>query len=250
MAFTFIFMGVTFQNCAKDLDMSDYASNLGDDIDPTELVPRIDSSPLTYSAVLGQPMDLIVNASGPNLVYQWSKDGVAQSQFNTGTLTVSSVQNSDAGSYTLEVSNSYGTRTVVILVTITSTAGQVAPSITSITAPVRSTLTYSFGDLISAVPASHTLTVIATSSVPMTYQWYRVATDSSITPIAGATSDSYVVNVADGTNSGKYRVNVSNSYGVAFAETTVSFTIRNIYIGCDLRKTTQGVYQQALQICP
>lgn len=250
LAFSFLFIGMTFQNCAKDINIEDYSAGSQNNVDPAELIPVINSSPLNYPALIGQPMDLIVNASGPNLVYRWSKDSVALPQFTTGVLTIANVQNSDAGTYTLEVSNSYGARTVNILVTTTATVGQVAPTITSISPLQRATLTYDAGNLISVSPASLTLTVVANSAAPMSYQWYLVGTNNTLTLIAGATSASYVVNVLQGTNSGKYRVNVSNAYGSVFAETTVAFTIRNLNDCLFQVPNSKGALQTSLKVCP
>ena len=80
--------------------------------------PVICEQPWGYSSVPGQKVSFLVRASGTApLSYQWKKGGVNLSNdgrisgATTATLTLTNVQASDAGSYTVVVSNSVGNAT-------------------------------------------------------------------------------------------------------------------------------------------
>lgn len=63
-------------------------------------------------------------------------------------------------------------------------------------------------------PAAHvTLTVTATGSAPMSYQWQKQAADGSFASIAGATATPYVIAAAAVSDAGVYRCVVSNNFG-------------------------------------
>jgi len=78
---------------------------------PVDPAPVITDQPDDTVAPLGSPATLSVTASGNNLFYQWYKDGVLISGANSSTLTFPSVQLSDAGVYTVVITNSGGSVT-------------------------------------------------------------------------------------------------------------------------------------------
>lgn len=67
--------------------------------------PQITVQPNSIDVLTGGEVDLSVTATGSALTYQWDKDGVAISGATGSTYTIASVQASDAGSYTVVVSN-------------------------------------------------------------------------------------------------------------------------------------------------
>ena len=73
------------------------------------LAPSITTQPVSQTVTTGSNVTFTVAASGaPPLTYQWKKNGVAIAGATTDTLSLSNVQLSDAGIYTVTVSNSAG----------------------------------------------------------------------------------------------------------------------------------------------
>ena len=125
-------------------------------------IPLITIPPVGQTAVGGATVT--INATGvglPTLAYQWLVNGVVipnGGRFNgatTPSLVITSVQGSDAGNYTLQVSNSNGN------VTSTPALLQISASIGA--APANQTVTV--GD-------NAKLTVAADGSGTVLYQWY------------------------------------------------------------------------------
>lgn len=70
--------------------------------------PRITAQPRSATVIAGQPFSLTVTANGAGLAYQWSKDGAAIPGATSAAYSKSNSETSDAGSYTVTVSNSAG----------------------------------------------------------------------------------------------------------------------------------------------
>ncbi|MBI4623879.1 MAG: immunoglobulin domain-containing protein [Verrucomicrobia bacterium] len=74
--------------------------------------PTITNQPASATVALGQAATFTVNATGsPAPSYQWNKDGVAIGGATNSTLTLSNVQSTNAGTYTVVVSNGAGSVT-------------------------------------------------------------------------------------------------------------------------------------------
>lgn len=74
--------------------------------------PSITSQPQSVSAALGSSAIFQVVATGsPTLGYQWLKDGAPISGATSGTFTISVIHSADAGSYTVKITNAYGSAT-------------------------------------------------------------------------------------------------------------------------------------------
>jgi hypothetical protein len=86
----------------------------------------------------GQQLSLAVTATGSSLLYQWFRDGVALGGATNPTYTVSSAAFSDAGSYTVTISNELGSVTSEPAVATVSAAGVGAGSTASATAATGS----------------------------------------------------------------------------------------------------------------
>jgi uncharacterized delta-60 repeat protein len=79
-------------------------------IDPCD--PCINLQPLSQNTEPGQNTSLAVAAVGTSpLSYQWRKDGTALGRGTTAALTLTNLQGSDAGAYSVVVSNQYGSVT-------------------------------------------------------------------------------------------------------------------------------------------
>ncbi len=109
--------------------------------------PGISSQPVSLSVPQSQPASFTASATGAvPLTYKWKKDGVDIPGTNSATYTIPVTQFTDAGQYTVEVSNSYGTATSNAA-TLTVTATKARP-VATITAPSNGA-NYRAGDVIN-----------------------------------------------------------------------------------------------------
>jgi hypothetical protein len=76
---------------------------------PSDPPPVINQQPQNTTAVINTPASISVQATGPNMTYQWFKDGNLIDGATSATLSFASVQLSDVGNYTVNVSNGGGT---------------------------------------------------------------------------------------------------------------------------------------------
>ena len=175
--------------------------------------PSITTQPASTSVTVGGSASFSVAATGtPTPTYQWQKGGAAIAGATSATLSLTNVQNSDAGTYAVVVTNSAGSVTSAN-VTL-SVAAALGPSIT--TQP---------RDL--ALPAGYagTLTVVASGTAPLTYQWSK---DSAAIP--GATAASLAFASAQPSDSGNYTVVVTSPDG------TVTSTVAKVAVGTSAAK--------------
>ena len=159
--------------------------------------PTITTQPSSLSVQSGASATFSVAATNGTLSYQWYKDGQIVSGANSATLTIPSVSASDAGNYTVKVTNSYST--------ITSATAALA--VNNGTAPVITGQpqgqTINVGDSI-------TLTAAATGTPAPTFQWQKNGSN-----IAGANASSLSIANAQTSDSGSYAVVASNTAGSA-----------------------------------
>ena len=171
--------------------------------------PAITLHPAAITIVAGSGAQFTVNATGTApLSFQWSKNGVSIPGATGGTLTLTNVQPTDAGSYAVVV-------------------GNVAGNTTSSAA----TLTVNVPAAISAQPISQSLnagtaatfTVAATGTAPLTYQWRKDGT-----PILGATTASLTLSSVQPTDAAAYTVVISNPAGSSTSNVAIlAVTIPN-----------------------
>lgn len=157
-------------------------------------IPAITSQPTGGSVNAGGSFTFTVTATGtPTPTYQWRKGGVAISGATGNSLTLSSLKGTDAGDYSVVVSNAQGSVT-------SSVATLVVPTPPVITAnPVGGK---------KVVGESFTFSVIATGTAPFTYQWKKDGTN-----ISGATAANLALTSLKVEDAGSYSVTVSNSVG-------------------------------------
>lgn len=161
------------------------------------VAPVITTQPQALSLKVGASGTLSVTATGaPDPTYQWKKDGVAITGATSTTYTLSSVATKDAGDYTVVVSNSAGSA-ISNSATLSVTSTVIPPAIT--TQPGSLTV-------ISGAPAS--MSVVASGTAPIAYQW---SLDGST--ISGANSTSYTLPAAASRDAGSYTCVITNSAG-------------------------------------
>ena len=162
--------------------------------------PVVTRSPVGLQVPQGQSFSLSAAASGGgSLQYQWRLNGVALSGATASTLTVSSCQSSQAGQYTVVVSNSAGTVTSTAATVTVNSAGS-PPSINQ----------QPSGNLLVA-GANFTLNTSASGAT--SYQWYRNGVE-----VAGATGTSLTLSGVTTSQAGDYTVRAANSAGQVLSQ--------------------------------
>jgi hypothetical protein len=167
--------------------------------------PTITTQPTSASVTAGNSASFSIVASGASpLSYQWKKDGSSISGATSSTYTISSASTSDAGSYTVLVTNSAGTATssaATLIVAAAVTAPTIKSQPVGITINQGQNATFSVGvDLGSSY----------------TYQWKK---DGS--SLLGATTSTLrLVNVT-ASQAGSYSVVITNASGSTISSSAV-----------------------------
>lgn len=158
------------------------------------VAPAIATQPQSQTVVPGTSVTFSVTATGPNLTYQWQRNGSDILDATSSSYTLASPTAADSGaSFSVTVSNTAGsvTSSAAVLTVLT------APAIT--TQPQSQTVTA--GTFV-------TFSVVATGTSP-TYQWSRNGT-----AISGATASSYTLISPTTSDSGAaFTVTISNAAG-------------------------------------
>ena len=163
---------------------------------PVESIPpSIGQQPTSMTVAVGTMLQLEVESAGsPPLVYQWFKDGEAIAGATSAQfLRVASVKE-DAGIYTVRISNSGGAVTsapVDVLV--------LDPPVI-VTSPANRSI---------AIGSRLELSVVASGSPPLEYQWWHGAEK-----VAGATTPTLSMDAVGVDDAGQYSVTVRNAVGV------------------------------------
>jgi len=184
--------------------------------------PTIITQPVSQTVAIGSiPMFTVVAAGSPTLTYQWyqipagSVNGIAVSgaTFASYTLpaTATNLSNDEDGYYVI-VSNSYGQ---ALSQTATLTIGT---GIQITKQPVNDYVNV-------ADPASFSVT--ATSTLPLTYQWFEAAPGSAtFSAIPGATSATYTQASTAASDSGSvFYVVVSNGSSPSVTSNSASLFV-------------------------
>jgi hypothetical protein len=174
----------------------------------TVTAPTITTQPSAASVTAGNAVSFSVAASGTSpFTYQWRKDGTSISRATSSTYSISSTSTSDAGNYTVVVTNSAGSAT------------SNAATLTVATAVVAPTITTQPNAVSVQSGGSASFSVVASGTAPLSYQWRKDGT-----PIGGATNSTYTVSSASVINAGNYSVVVSNGAG-SVTSSTATLTV-------------------------
>jgi hypothetical protein len=166
---------------------------------PTVTAPAITTQPAAKTVTEGSSVSFSVLASGTSpFTYQWRKNGSAISGATGSSFSVAAAALSDAGTYTVVVSNSAGSATSNGAF-LTVNLSVVTPMITTQPSPKSVT-----------EGASVSFSVVASGTSPFSYQWRR-----NSVAIQGASGASLSIASASLADEGSYSVVVTNSAGSA-----------------------------------
>ena len=173
-----------------------------------QVPPSITTQPVNQFGAFGSPIVLAVTAAGTGpLSYQWFQAGVPLadggniSGSTSNLLTIAALTTNEVASYFVVVTNVIGSVTS----TSASVSVNVAPMIVG--QPVNQFI---------AVGGSATLTVTATGSNPLTYQWLKNGRKfGNSATVSGTTSNTLTLTKMALNSSGNYSVVVKNIYGSA-----------------------------------
>jgi hypothetical protein len=158
--------------------------------------PSLSNQPSNQIVVVGSNalFQAVATGSSP-LHYQWWFNNTNAVGGNTNGLVLSNVQTSQAGGYSLVVTNSAGSITSVVANLTVGTPPAVVSGPNNLT-------------VIQGQGATFSLNV--TGDAPLNYQWRFNGA-----PVGGATASSYTIPGVTSSNAGNYDAVVSNSYGSA-----------------------------------
>ncbi|HEX7861772.1 MAG TPA: immunoglobulin domain-containing protein [Verrucomicrobiae bacterium] len=157
--------------------------------------PSIVTQPLSAAVGQGRQLSLSVTATGTALTYQWLKNDVAIPAAVNATFTIASFTATDAGSYRVRVSNSFGS----VLSEAAIISISVPPSVLEVPASTN-----------VAVGGTIELAVAVTGTAPFTFEWLRNGV-----AVTNATNISLTIPAATTNHAGFYQVRVTNSAGYA-----------------------------------
>lgn len=162
--------------------------------------PTIGSQPASQIVTAGDSVTFSVSVTGSApFAFQWMKNGTAIAGATSGSMTIASVQLTDAGNYSVRVTNTAGSSVSASASLTVNSAPSVAtlPSIGSQPA----TQTANVGDSVA-------FSVSVSGSAPFSYQWLKNGA-----PISGATSSNLVLSNVQTSSTGAYSVVISNAVG-------------------------------------
>ncbi len=162
--------------------------------------PEITSPPQSLASSIGSEVTFTVTANAdPSPTYQWRKNGAPIPGATGASLTLSSISSTDAGNYSVIVTNTLG-----------STTSSIATLFVTAAAPLSITTQPNSINLASG--ASATFTVNASGNGTVTRQWYRYRTgEPAPQPIADATQSAFTIPSVKAADMGFYFARVSDS---------------------------------------
>jgi Immunoglobulin domain len=156
--------------------------------------PAVTTQPQSQAVLVGHSATFSVAASGTApLGYQWSLNGTALPGATSSALALTSVQTTDAGGYTVVVTNVAGSNTSAVAALMV----YIPPAIT--TQPLSQAVTCG---------QTASFSVLATGTAPLGYQW-----SLNGTALPGATSSALTLASLQATDTGNYTVVVTNTVG-------------------------------------
>ena len=159
------------------------------------IAPSITSPPQNSTVTVGAPCSFTASASGTTpFTYQWLLNGTPISGATSATYAVTSALHTDAGNYSVIVTNAAGSATSA---SAALTVNAAPPAITIQPQPVT---------LLAGSGA--TFSVTASGTAPFTYQWSKNGV-----AIGGATAASFSIASVAASDAGNFSVTVTNAAG-------------------------------------
>jgi hypothetical protein len=173
------------------------------ELNPNQAVILV--QPADITAIIGSNATFSVTAGGTGpLIYQWFFNGSAISNATDTSLTITNVQDSNAGNYQVVVTNNFNAVTSRVAVLTTKLVTNGAPVIT-VQPVARQNV---------VVGTTVSISVTVTSTTPVSYQWFfqDQATLNTFL-LTAATNNLLTIANAQTTNSGFYVVVATNIVG-------------------------------------
>jgi hypothetical protein len=163
--------------------------------DTAPAVPAITTQPDSQTVNVGANVLFSVAATGTGpLRYQWKFNGANVASATTPALSVNNAQATNAGNYSVVITNKFGTITSSNADLVVNTAPRITTQPQSQTVLIGSNATFS---------------VTATGgSLPLSYQWRMANTN-----LPAATNSSLTLTNAQSTNAGNFVVVITNTLG-------------------------------------
>lgn len=172
--------------------------------------PIISQQPQNAVATTGSQVVFSVTAIGASeLTYQWIKDGSNIVGAVSSSYTITNVQESDAGTYSVVVSNSNGASITSTQATLTIFTPTPPPP-----TPISPTITEQPTNQTVVVGDGAVFNVNATGDQPISYQWFKDGVE-----IVGGTGNTYIIQTATLTDAGDYSATVTNIAGSTTSNT-------------------------------
>ena len=169
--------------------------------------PTITMQPISQSAQVGGQVSFSVSYQGDNsFTFQWYKNDAAIQGQTSSIFSIGSVAESDAGSYTVKITNKGGS--------VTSDA-----AVLTVIVPVAPTIKVQPENKTVNIGGNTSLSVEAEGTLPLNYVWSK---DGSPVPM-GMGNVLPIMN-AQTSNEGVYSVTVSNSAG-SITSNTATITV-------------------------
>ncbi len=200
---------------------------------PTTEPPFIYQNPVSQTNVATYPVTMNVVAAGAGiLAYQWYLGPTPVGGATNSSYTIAATQLSDAGNYTVVVTNSFGSVTSLVA-TLTVDPG----------VPVITSQPSSLGKRVGTVAS---FTVSATGSQPLRYQWQL-----NNSPISNATNATYTIASIVNGDAGSYTVAVTNNAGAVTSQVAVlSLILTPAAVNVDLAFDTNFMYYTGTGAAP
>lgn len=196
---TYYFAAVTYDAIGDESVFSNVVTNR------VPVPPSIIDEPLTQTAIVGTPASLAVTAAGDApLSFQWLNGGMPIRGATNPVFGWLQIENSNAGNYSVTVTNSWGS----IVSSVATLSIVTAPTI--LVQPQSQTV-------IATTPASFSSGT--TGTAPLAIQWY-----SGATAVAGATNSTLAWANVPANAAGTYYYKVSNA-GASVTSSVATLTI-------------------------
>jgi hypothetical protein len=190
---SFTITNVTLSNAGPyHISVSNQYAPVATSVDVSNhFAPTIVTNPVNRTVNPGDTVAFSVAALGDfPLSYQWQLAGTNLPSATASNFTIVHVQSTDVGTYTVAITNAYGS--------VTSAPATLNLFAAIVTPPSSQVVTQG---------STAVFTVVADGSPPLSYQWRK---DGS--PISAATASAYQIDGVRTSNAGNYDVVVTNQF--------------------------------------